>query len=133
MTNARGLAGLYAPLANGGGGLVSPDTIARMSRVVAATHEDACLLQPTRFALGFMASMGEPGGTSTAIIGDRAFGHVGMGGNMGFADPEAEMSFGYAMNRGGTGVLLNPRGQSLVDAAYRSLGWRSNASGAWQR
>jgi CubicO group peptidase (beta-lactamase class C family) len=133
VTNARGLAGLYTPLANGGGGLVDRDAIARMSRVVSASHEDACLLQPIRFALGFMATMGTPGSDSTAIIGDRAFGHVGMGGSIGFADPEAEMSFGYAMNRGGTGVLLNPRGQALVDAAYRSLGWSSNASGGWRR
>jgi hypothetical protein len=36
------------------------------------------------------------------------------------------------MNRMGAGILLNPRGQSLVDATYQSLGWRSNASGVWQ-
>ena len=41
------------------------------------------------------------------------------------------MSFGYTMNRMGQGVLLNERGQGLVDAAYRCLGYRSNASGAW--
>jgi hypothetical protein len=35
------------------------------------------------------------------------------------------------MNRMGQGILLNPRGQSLVDAAYLALGYRSNASGVW--
>jgi len=29
--------------------------------------------------------------------------------------------------------LLNERGQSLVDAAYRCLGYRSNQSGVWAR
>ena len=43
------------------------------------------------------------------------------------------MSFGYAMNRMGPGILLNPRGQSLVDAAYGALGYRTNAGGAWTR
>jgi len=35
------------------------------------------------------------------------------------------------MNRMGTGVLLNERGQSLVDAAYLALGYRSSGGGAW--
>ena len=34
------------------------------------------------------------------------------------ADPEASLSFGYTMNRMGAGILLNTRGQSLVDAVY---------------
>jgi len=27
--------------------------------------------------------------------------------------------------------LLNPRGQSLVDATYQALGYRTNAGGVW--
>jgi len=42
------------------------------------------------------------------------------------------MSFGYTMNRMGAGILMNERGQSLVDAAYKSLGYVSNASGVWR-
>ena len=33
ITNGRGLAGMYAPLANGGGGLVDADTLSRMERI----------------------------------------------------------------------------------------------------
>jgi CubicO group peptidase (beta-lactamase class C family) len=58
---------------------------------------------------------------------------VGAGGSIGFADPSEGLSFGYAMNRMGEGILLNDRGQALVDATYRSLGYRSDASGAWRR
>jgi hypothetical protein len=36
------------------------------------------------------------------------------------------------MNRMGAGILLNERGQSLVDAAYVSLGYAGNQSGAWR-
>ena len=132
ITNARGLAGMYAPLANGGGHLVSAQTLARMGRVSAVTHEDAVLIQPMRFAMGFMASTDNRGiGADSVILGEKGFGHVGMGGSIGFADPAAGISFGYTMNRMGAGILLNERGQALVDAAYNSLGWGSNATGAW--
>jgi CubicO group peptidase (beta-lactamase class C family) len=136
ITHARGLKGMYEPLANGGGGLVDADTLSRMEEVAVATHMDATLLLPTRFALGFMKSMDNrkrrPGGDS-AVLGRRAFGHVGAGGSIGFADPECGLSFGYTMNRMGPGIMLNERGQSLVDAAYRCLGYRSNASGVWAK
>ncbi|MEQ8232056.1 MAG: serine hydrolase domain-containing protein [Gammaproteobacteria bacterium] len=139
VANARSLAGLYAPLANGGslGGvtLVGADTLARMGRVSMASHDDATLLVPSRFALGYMRSTDNrrvPNTVnSSVILSEPAFGHVGAGGSLGFADPECRLSFGYAMNRMGTGILLNARGQALVDAAYRALGYRSSASGAW--
>jgi len=141
ISNARGLAGMYAPLACGGslGGttLVDADTLARMGEISAATNEDATLLIPTRFALGFMKSMDNRGrrrgDRDSAVLSASAFGHVGAGGSIGFADPDARFSFGYSMNRMGQGILLNDRGQSLVDATYRSLGYRSNASGVWAR
>ena len=48
---------MYAPLANGGGMLVDGKNLARMGEVSMATHDDATLRIPTRFALGFMKSM----------------------------------------------------------------------------
>jgi CubicO group peptidase (beta-lactamase class C family) len=134
VTNGRGLAGLYAPLAQGGGGFVSEDRLHRMRRAVACTHDDATLRQPMRFGLGYMNSIdNRAAGADSVVLGEFGFGHVGMGGSLGFADPEANLSFGYSMNRMGAGILLNARGQSLVDAAYRSLGYRSSESGAWRR
>ena len=141
ITNARGLAGLYAPLANGGGKLVDAKTLARMGEVSMATHDDATLRIPTRFALGFMKSMdnrkrsvgskvfGED--CDSVIMSSAAFGHVGAGGSLGFADPVAGLSFGYTMNQMGPGLLMNGRGQSLVDAAYRSLGYTNKDAGTW--
>jgi CubicO group peptidase (beta-lactamase class C family) len=138
ITNARGLAGLYAPLARdgsiGGVRLVDPDTLARMAELSMATHLDATLMMPTRFALGFMKSMDNRRrtiGGDSAILGRPAFGHVGAGGSIGFADPECGLAFGYTMNRRLSGILLNERGQSLIDATYRALGYRSNAAGCW--
>ncbi|OYY34205.1 MAG: esterase [Rhodospirillales bacterium 24-66-33] len=141
ITNARGLAGMYAPLAIGGGDLVDATTLARMAEVSMATHDDATLRIPTRFALGFMKSMdnrrrslaaklwGED--CDSVILGSAAFGHVGAGGSLGFADPVAGLSFGYTMNRMGPGLLMNERGQALVDAAYLSLGYKNKDGGVW--
>ncbi|MEO8541408.1 MAG: serine hydrolase domain-containing protein [bacterium] len=139
IANGRGLARIYAPLACGGSlngvALADPVTLARMAEVSSATKEDATLMIPTRFALGFMKSMDnrnwKPGNTDSAILSSAAFGHVGAGGSIGFADPAEGMSFGYAMNRMGKGILMNERGQSLIDAAYRSLGKTTNAGGVW--
>jgi CubicO group peptidase (beta-lactamase class C family) len=137
ITNARGLAGMYKPLANGGEGLISADHIIRMSQVSMCATIDPILLMPTRFALGFMKSMDNRhrrlGDIESVIMSDPAFGHVGAGGSLGFADPESHLSFGYTMNRMGPGILLVDRGQALVDAVYRRLGYRTNAPGVWVR
>lgn len=140
VSNGRGLARIYAPFACGGElngrRFVDRDTLAAMAEVSVATHDDATLRIPTRFALGFMKSIDNrrslAADKSSAILGSAAFGHVGAGGSIGFADPSARMSFGYAMNKMGPGILLNERGQGLVDAAYRSIGYSSNASGVWR-
>jgi CubicO group peptidase (beta-lactamase class C family) len=141
ITNARGLAGLYAPLANGGGTLVDTKTLTRMGEVSMATHDDATLRLPTRFALGFMKSMDNRTRSlgaklygpdcDSVILGSAAFGHVGAGGSLGFADPAAGLSFGYTMNKMGPGLLLNERGQALVDATYLSLGYTNKDGGVW--
>ncbi|MEO0722186.1 MAG: serine hydrolase domain-containing protein [Pseudomonadota bacterium] len=137
ISNARGQVAMYTPLAVNDGALVSRDQVARMSMVTTATGEDATLLVPTRFASGFMKSMDNRaypmGDQMTAIIGDTAFGHVGAGGSIGFADTECGLAFSYTMNRMGAGLLVNDRGQSVIDAAYTSLGYRTNAPGAWVR
>lgn len=133
--NARALARLFGALANGGEELgLNPSKVASFSVASSATNRDATLQIPTRFGPGFMLGMDnrhENRGGESLIIGRNAFGHVGAGGSVGFADPEAQLGFAYTMNRQGPGLLLNSRGQSLVDATYRALGYRSTSSGFW--
>lgn len=133
VSNARGLAQLYSPLANGGRAkgitLVGQESLRRMSNVSVAAHEDATLMIPTRFSPGFMKSVDNralPNSANCSLLfSEDAFGHPGKGGSIGFASPETRMSFGYVMNRQGDSILLNDRGQNLIDAAYRCLGRRS--------
>jgi len=138
--NARSLAGLYAGLSVGGSwrgvDLVSPERLADMATPSNEGQVDATLCLPMRFGPGFMKSvdnrrMDPP--AAGAILSKAAFGHGGAGGSIGFADPEARFSFAYTMNQMGVHQLLNERGQSLVDAAYTALGYRSNESGCWVR
>lgn len=141
ITNARGLAGMYAPLANGGTlgdvQLVDEHTLQRMAYVSSATERDSSLLIPTRFSLGFAKSVNNDhiqySDAVSMIMSEDAFGHPGNGGSFGFASPENRMSLAYTMNKMGAGILVNERGQSLIDAAYKSLGYRSKASGSWER
>ncbi|HKT03898.1 MAG TPA: serine hydrolase domain-containing protein [Rugosimonospora sp.] len=140
ITNARGLAGMYRPLALGGAvdgvTLVGPEQLYRMAAIVSATSVDAVLLVPTRWAMGFTKTTDNrylPAADQEGILlSEEAFGHPGMGGSLGFADPRARLSFGYTMNRQGTGLGVNERGQSLVDAVYAALAYhRVDATGPW--
>lgn len=140
ISNARGLAGMYRPLALDGEyhgvRLVEPQQIPQMSNVVVAGL-DAVVGVPSRFGLGFQKATDNshlpPNDREGLLVSEEAFGHNGMGGSLGFADPGARLSFGYTMNRQGPGLCLNERGQSLVDAVYRTLGYRQTGGGTWYR
>jgi len=135
IANGKGIAGMFNPFANGGEGFVDKVGLERMQAASVATNEDVTLLSPTIFSLGFMLSMDnrhrEAGALETIIMGKHAFGHAGAGGSVGFADTECHLGFGYSMNKMGAGILLNERGQSLVDETYRCLGYSTNEPGYW--
>jgi CubicO group peptidase (beta-lactamase class C family) len=120
--NARALARVYGALACGGeldGVRLLSQAAIKMATTVQSDGPDAVLLGlPTRIGLGFWLT------NETMRIGpnERAFGHAGAGGSLGFADPDARVGFGYAMNRMiGSADLVDPRWQPLIDAVYGSL------------
>jgi CubicO group peptidase (beta-lactamase class C family) len=122
-TTARALARIYGTLARGGTldgvHLLHPATV-EAAIVEQSCGPDAILPYPTRFGLGFMLTTQErPFGPYP-----RAFGHLGRGGSVGFADPDRCIGFGYVMNQYRTGTLRNPdlRWPTLVQAVYASLG-----------
>jgi CubicO group peptidase (beta-lactamase class C family) len=139
ITNARGLAGMYRPLALGGsaGGvtLVGAEQLVAMGAVSSASSLDAVLQIPGRWTLGYTKTIDNrwlPGPEGDSIFtSEEAFGHPGMGGSFGFADPKARMSFAYTMNRQGTSLGIDDRCQSLIDGTYRALGYRQANGGVW--
>jgi CubicO group peptidase (beta-lactamase class C family) len=69
-----------------------------------------------QFGLGFMV-------TSSIIPlgGPRSFGHFGAGGSVGWADPDAELAFGYVMNKMDIGLAGDVRSSSLINACYAAI------------
>jgi CubicO group peptidase (beta-lactamase class C family) len=117
--NARAVARLYSALAGRGAldgvHVLSPETVARAIEQQ-VRGEDIVLQRPTRFGLGFQLTMPErPLGPNP-----RAFGHFGAGGSLGFADPDARVAFGYAMNQGRVG-WQHKHVRHLIDLVYAAL------------
>jgi CubicO group peptidase (beta-lactamase class C family) len=122
----RSLARAYSDLATGGRAIgIAPETLGELTapaRVPSGGAEDLVLRVPAMFSLGYAKpSPNAPFGTS-----DSAFGHPGAGGSFAFADPDAEVSFAYAMNRMGLHLVDDPREKALRDAVYRCVAARES-------
>lgn len=116
---ARGIARVYSALTAGGKvdgiRVLDPATIERAT-AEASAGLDVVLGRPSRFGLGFQLTQAErPLGPNA-----RSFGHFGVGGSVGFADPDAGLAFAYTMNHGGP-RWQNPRNRALIDALYEAL------------
>jgi len=122
-TNARALATIYGALGSGGAWqghrLLSEEAI-RLAGTPQLEGRDIILQTPVRRTLGYM--MPVPGLPDPR--GENAFGHAGMGGSLGFCDPDRGLGFGYAMNQMWTNTLAadDPRANGLARAVYDSLG-----------
>lgn len=115
--NGRSMARLYAACI----GEVDGTRLFSEGALAAATAErsggaDEVLLVPSRFGTGFMLQA-----PISEMLSPASFGHVGAGGALGFADPDAELAFGYAQSKLGTGMVGDPRTEALIDAVKRSL------------
>jgi CubicO group peptidase (beta-lactamase class C family) len=127
ISHARGLAGLYWPLACGGLAgattFLGADTVALLGQTYAGLSRDPVYGMPMRFGLGFRS-------LTDYRVPPGAFGCPGYGGALGFADPAARLSFGYVPNRGTDEEATT---SALVNAVYRSLGYRRSRHGFWYR
>lgn len=128
FASARGLAKVYAALANGGEldgvRLVKEDTVKKMyERQSKENEKDMCLsfvdgVPPLIWGMGYMMNASGEAGPSKI-----AFGHGGTGGSYSFADPENKVSYAYVMNNYNGGTTGNDdRSKSLVTTFYKCLG-----------
>jgi CubicO group peptidase (beta-lactamase class C family) len=69
-----------------------------------------------QFGLGFILPS-----SLVRLGGPRSFGHFGAGGSAGWADPEADLAFGYVMNRMDVGLAGDQRSYTLINACYDAL------------
>ena len=116
---ARAIARIYSALVAGGAvdgiRLLRIETL-EQALAEASSGTDFVLGRPSRFGLGFQLTQPErPLGPNPA-----GFGHFGVGGSLGFADPDAGLAFGYVMNNSGP-RWQNPRNRALIDAVYACI------------
>lgn len=122
--NARAIARLFACLRQGGTldgvRLMAPATVEAARAFQCETDGEDPLLGVSglRFCLGY-----ELNSPPVLAMGPnpRTFGQWGAGGNLGFADIEAGVAFGYTPNLMHDAMEVGPRASALVDALYASL------------
>ncbi len=121
--SARGLARVYTPLALGGEvddvHLLS-DVGVENARREQVRAKDVVTGTQVRRTLGFMLPEPELGDPRPMT----AFGHPGMGGSIGFADPQRRLAMGYVMNK----MIFGPdtRYAELCRAVYNCLDARKS-------
>ena len=116
IASARGLAEVYAALAHGGAhrdvSLCSAESIDSLRTRQSWSERDRVMQKPLGFSQGFLKDelhVFAPSG--------EAFGHPGMGGTLGLADPSRRLAFGYVMNQMDMRVR-SPRCLALCHALY---------------
>jgi CubicO group peptidase (beta-lactamase class C family) len=118
--NARSVARFYSILANGGTldgtRILSREAVARAA-AEQYTAKEAVIGRTNRQALGFLLnSPAFPIGPSAS-----AFGQSGMGGAMGFCDPDRHIAFGYIQSKMHAVSNIGPRVMRLIEATYRCV------------
>jgi CubicO group peptidase (beta-lactamase class C family) len=116
--NARGVARIYGALGAGGDldgvHLMNRETIELM---ITEQHNQTEALQerPYHQALGVLLNTPE-----AVYMGPnmRSFGHHGIGGSIGFCDPDAGVGFSYCCNKMHAVGTNGPRAARLIDAFY---------------
>lgn len=119
--NARAVARIYGAFARGGSlngvRLTSPSTI---ETIITEQHNMTELMQdrPYHQGLGVLLNTRE-----AVYMGPnrRSFGHHGIGGSIGFADPDAHIGFSYSANRMHAVGTNGPRAARLIDALYSAM------------
>jgi CubicO group peptidase (beta-lactamase class C family) len=117
ITSARSLARMYASFIGEVDGVrLLDDASVATASTVQSEGPDAILIKDSRFGVGFMLD-----GTEVPFLGPRSFGHDGAGGFLGFADPDANVGFGYVLNRMHAGISADERSQALIRAVRASV------------
>ncbi|MFN8038625.1 MAG: serine hydrolase domain-containing protein [Acidimicrobiales bacterium] len=118
ICDARSLARLYAATVGEVDGirLLTPEQLAKATTQLTEGPNKVLMDMDIQFGLGFMLHAG-----MIPLGGPKSFGHFGAGGSVGWADPEAELGFGYVMNRMDLGLAGDLRSFNLINACYEAI------------
>jgi len=117
--NARGVARIYGA-ATGVVDCVDLLSDEQLEKMIEEQHNQIELLQdrPYHQANGVLLNTPE-----AVYMGPnmRSFGHHGLGGSIGFGDPDAKLGFSYCCNQMHAVGDNGPRARRLIDAVYAAL------------
>jgi len=120
--HARGVARIYAAVVGGDEGLDGVRLMSRATRetMITEQHNQTELLQERPYHQGLGVLLNTP---AAVFMGPnpRAFGHHGIGGSIGFGDPDARIGFSYACNKMHAVGDNGPRARRLIDALYSAI------------
>lgn len=116
--DARSIARLYAACIGEVDGirLLTPEQLADATTQRTTGPNRVLMGLDIQFGLGFMLHS-----SLIAFGGPKSFGHFGAGGSVGWADPDAELAFGYIMNRMDMGLAGDTRSFNLISACYDAI------------
>jgi CubicO group peptidase (beta-lactamase class C family) len=120
VATARGLAHAYGVFATGGRELglrtETLDLLAAPAIPPTRGFFDECLKGEVQFSLGFMKPCDD-----WHVGGARSYGSPGTGGALGYADPDAEIGYGYVTSQMGMNFTGDPRDVALRQALDSAL------------
>ncbi len=126
ICDARSLARLYSACVSEvttgsatGFRILSPEQLDRAVRPETVGPDCVLLGLDIQWGLGFNVNRGLI--AAAGLGGPRAFGHFGMGGSAGWADPDAELAMAYVMNRMEIGTTGDARSFRLMQACLRAV------------
>jgi CubicO group peptidase (beta-lactamase class C family) len=119
IANARGLARVYAVLANGGEldgvKLVEEGSLLPLRERQSWSEQDRILRKPMGWSQGFIKEEKNMFSPNT-----ESFGHPGAGGALGWCDPMNKLAIGYVPNKMSFHIR-SPRARALASAVYRCI------------
>ena len=119
VATARSLAKMYAALSLGGeldGVRLASEGVVRQASEVQTRRADRVVLYPLHWKLGYHR-------TDAFLMGvPEAFGHFGLGGAGGWANPELKLAFAFVHSGSPMTILGQTRTVMMTAAVYESLG-----------
>ena len=118
--NARGVARIYGATVGEVDG-VSLMSQRQLEAMITEQHNQTELLQERPYHQANGVLLNTP---AAVFMGPnmRSFGHHGLGGSIGFGDPDAKLGFSYCCNQMHAVGDNGPRARRLIDAVYGVLG-----------
>ena len=115
FSNAKTIAEIYANVIDSSEPILSSQALLQAT-TPQFEGKDLILTSNSRWGCGFVLNVDDLFGQS-----EKAFGHTGLGGSFGFADPDSGIAMSYTPNCMGYRLRADPRARALIDEVFACL------------